>query len=245
MQGSLVPITITSLIDAKLAGFDGADLKVIAHCDDGNDYAVKRIQDGALVPLAEWVGHSLWHDCGLPTPDFAILGDLGGPPAFGSRLELHGRQVKKNDTSYAVSNYFAPHADTLSRCFPLDAWFANPDRHGRNFLERPSITGALLLCIDWSRAWVTSAEPWGDGAHEAASCNTAKWWTFLRTVRRLTADFAAVDRAVALPDDWMTRTLDAAPAEWKAPVDAQRIIDFWRTRRDDLRASARSWVSRF
>ncbi len=86
---SMLSVNVLHEVDSSTLGFDGADLKRIAHYDDGHDYAMKRVEDDHRLPLSEWVSYHLFKACGIPVPDYAILirGQL--PPAFGSRL-VHG-----------------------------------------------------------------------------------------------------------------------------------------------------------
>ncbi len=243
MQKSLIRVSVLNLLDAKPLGFDGADLKVIARCDDGNDYAVKRLQDGQSIPLSEWVGHRLWRQCGLLTPDFSVLYAADGEPMFGSRIEMHKRQLKKEDGKYGIVTFLRPHASKLARCYPLDVWFANPDRHGRNFMLRPGVTGEVLLCIDWSRAWVCGGAPWGTPPDTQS--NTAQWWGFLHKSMGLMPDGASMQAAMGLPDDWLESVLNEAPQEWKSHLDIGSIVDFWRNRRSLLAQSVADWLSQF
>lgn len=104
-QTNLLPVRILNEVDATTFGFDGKDLKRVAQCDDGHSYAMKRVQDGELVPLAEWVGHHLCGRCSILTPDFAVLNDPDGqPPSFGSRIASYA-QIEHDPGSFRVASF--------------------------------------------------------------------------------------------------------------------------------------------
>jgi len=242
-QIPLLDVTVLHEMDSTLS-FDGADLKRIARGDDGHDYACKRMQDGPAIPLCEWVGHHLWRACGLLTPECAVLHyPDDAPPAFGSRLELLASQVVPDAVSYTIVQFFREHLPALSRCYPLDAFFANPDRHGRNFLARPSLTGHDdLLAIDWSRAWIANGQPFGseDVMHTGHS---RQWWNFFRDSMRAPVNCSALDTLLALDGDWLAAILHAAPAAWRSPFDTDSIIEFWHDKRHARADFARQWTT--
>lgn len=241
-QNELFDIAIIREMDST-ALFDGADLKRIARGDDGRDYACKRIEDGPAIPISEWMGYHLWRACGLLTPDFAILHYKdGSPPAFGSRIELLASQVQKDPSIYTISGFFRPHIKSLSIAYPLDAFYVNPDRHGRNFLERPTLTAPELLCFDFSRAWATNGHPWGDRSQMDAS-NTKDWWKFFRNSMRISANLDALERASTLDADWFESKLMAAPAQWLSAIHTDKAIEFWHDSRSAQIAFAKAWVA--
>ncbi len=240
-QNELFDINVIHEVDSTTQ-FDGADLKRIARCDDGRDYACKRIEDGPAIPISEWMGYHLWRACGLYTPDFAILNyQDGSPPAFGSRIELLASQVEKDPAAYTVTGFFRPHVKTLSIAYPLDAFYVNPDRHGRNFLERPTLTSPELLCFDFSRAWATNGSPWGD-EHQMHVSNTRDWWRFFRRAMRISANFSALERASTLGVDWFESKLMAAPEQWLSVIQADKAIEFWHHSRNAQIAFAKAWI---
>ncbi len=241
-QHQLLEVTVLREIDST-ALFDGADLKRVARGDDGRDYACKRMQDGPTIPISEWMGHHLWRACGLLTPDFSVLKYRdGSPPAFGSRIELQASQVQHNPAPYTIVGFFRQHLPVISRAYPLDAFYVNPDRHGRNFLERPTLTTPELLCFDFSRAWAASGSPCGNESHMHAG-NTKDWWRFFKNTMKAPANFTAVERAAALDVDWFEGTLKAAPPQWLSPIHTEKAIEFWHDSRHARAAFARAWAN--
>lgn len=240
-QPSLLQIHVKHEFDST-ALFDGADLKCVVRGDDGRDYAAKRVQDGALIPISEWVGYHLWRACGLLTPDFAVLYyEDDSPPAFGSQIELLGQQIKKDPDTYTIAGFFGPHLPALSLSYPLDAFYINPDRHGRNFIKRPTLTAPELLCFDYSRAWAADRPPCGNEASMHA-CNSAAWWSFFVQHMHARADTAALEAATQLDAQWLRAVLDKAPQEWRAQFDAPAALNFWHHQRTARAAFARRWA---
>ncbi len=241
-QSGLFEVNVIWETDST-ALFDGADLKRIARGDDGRDYACKRIADGPTIPISEWIGYQLWRACGMLTPDFSVLRySDGSPPAFGSRIELQANQVKNNPDHYSIIGFFRPHLRTVSLAFPLDAFYINPDRHGRNFLERPTLTDPELLCFDFSRAGAANSNPWGD-EQSMATCNTAAWWNFFKNLMKASVDLTALQRASQLSDAWFEEQLHAAPSEWTSPIRIDEAVHFWHASRHARAEFAKQWAS--
>jgi len=242
-QIPLLEVTILHEVDSTTL-FDGADLKRVARGDDGYNYACKRLQDGPAIPLSEWVGYHLWRACGLLTPEFAVLHyPDGAPPAFGSRLDIPAlaNQLPQGSAPYGIVQFFREHLPVLSRCYPLDAFYINPDRHGRNFLPRPSLGGSDLMAIDYSRAWIATGQPFG--AQDAMqTCNSRDWWNFFRDHMQVQARFDALDSLLTLDDNWLAVVLHAAPVQWRIPFDTDKILAFWHDERPTRAEFARQWT---
>jgi len=117
-QIPLFDVNILNEVDST-GRLDGVDLKRVAQCDDGYDYACKRLQDGGAIPLCEWVGHHLWRACGLLTPEFAVLHySDDSAPAFGSRIELLANQISSNAGVYAIGQFFREHLPVYPYAIP-------------------------------------------------------------------------------------------------------------------------------
>lgn len=246
MQKSLFAarVRVQFEVDSRQLGLDGADLTRIARGDDQRDYAVKSLETDAALPLTEWVCYHLWRDCGLATPDFAVLEYADGrPPAFGSRFEALARQVRRDPDAYTIAGFFAPHLRGLSRVYPLDGFVTNPDRHGRNFVERPEIAGAVLVCIDFSRAWVTAGAPFGSET-AMRTCQSLAWWRHFRDRMGAKADDAALPAVQELDTGWLERTIFGAPPQWRDHVDVDAACGFWRESRVQRILFAREWCER-
>jgi len=241
-QLSLLPVNVTAIVPSVSVGLDGKDLKWVARGDDGNDYAMKTVADSETLPLSEWVCYSMWGECGLPVPDCAVLVRRSDPPAFGSRIELQSYQLPKGPASfYTIAQYFRPHLADLGRLYPADAFLPNNDRHGRNVIFRQQLTGTTMVSIDFSRAWLQSGQPFGD-MNSLTGSHTAKWWHHFRDLMNVKADHDALDKILALPDDWMLKTISQAPAEWSANINLTAVDDFWRNQRQARATSAKMWL---
>lgn len=243
IQSSLMPVTIDRIAPSASLGLDGADLKWVAHGDDGNEYAMKTLDDHPLLPLTEWVCYRLWRACGLAVPECAILVSPEGlAPAFGSRLDLTARQLPKKFDILTVAATFERHGAALGALYPLDAFLPNPDRHGRNMMLRPQLTGESLVSIDFSRAWLITGQPCGDLAALAPDCQTTQWWRYFRDSLYVKADFTALDKVAALPDTWMSDTIAQTPPQWQAGIDLDAVNSFWQKERRARIDSAKIWV---
>jgi hypothetical protein len=242
MQMSMFSINVLHEIDSSTLGFDGADLKRIAHCDDGHDYAMKRVEDDPRLPLSEWVSYHLFKACGVLVPDFAILKRDQLPPAFGSRIVPNSNQIQKNPDAYAVTAYFSNHHSELSLIYPMDAFLPNPDRHGRNILKRQAALGESLLAIDFSRAWLMNGTPFGDESCLAGS-NSETWWKYLHGRLNIKANYLALDKIVnQLNDDWLSSVVNLAPDEWKISINVNEVNEFWMKQRFNRVSFAKSWT---
>lgn len=241
-QLSLLPVKVTAVVPSSQVGLDGADLKWVARGDDGHDYAMKTIEDSETLPLSEWVCYALWAECGLPVPDCAALAQQGKAPAFGSRIELRSSQLPKgNAAHYTVVQYFGAHRADVAKLYPADAFLPNVDRHGRNVLFRQQLTGTVMVCIDFSRAWLQTGKPFGDMTNLAGS-NTQAWWQFFRDQMSVAPDHSSLDKILALPDEWMLETIGRAPPEWSSSVNLTAVDDFWRQSRQARGADAKMWL---
>lgn len=242
MQMSMFSVNVLHEVDSSTLGFDGADLKRIAHCDDGHDYAMKRVEDDPRLPLAEWVSYHLFKACGVLVPDYAVLRRGQLPPAFGSRLVQGSSQIQTNPDAYSVATYFANHHTELGTIYPLDAFLPNPDRHGRNILKRVGTLGDSLLAIDFSRAWVMNGAPFGDESCMKGS-HSETWWGYFHGRLNIKANYSALDKiANQLKDDWLSTVINLAPAEWTASVDVNEINEFWIKQRINRVSFAKSWT---
>ena len=228
MPSSLLPIYVAHEMDATLGGID---LKRIAEADDGHTYAVKRIVDHPALPLCEWVGYHLCRIVGVRTPDFAVLQYHDGTdPAFGSRMVIDPREIEREPTNYQTLSFFNGHLSTVAKVFPLDAFLANQDRHGGNFLLAPTSTGRSLLAIDFSRAWIRLGEPFGS-TDVLPGSQTDRWWRFFKHCLKVQPDLAALQRIAQLPDDWLEAVVSAAPDCWSRCIDLPGTYDYWRHHR--------------
>lgn len=242
MQTSFLNVHVLHEI---VSPFDGAKvLKIVSKCDDGYEYATKRLIDDARIPICEWVGYHLWRACDLLTPEFAILYYADRrPPAFGSRIENPYNGTLKDTGSSSVASFFKPHLSDIAKIYPVDAFLPNIDRHGCNFLLRQTITTTTLLSIDYSHAWVRTGHPFGDTSKLVKS-NTHSWWKHFRGRMKVQGDFSALEKIGSLPDDWLTKVITSAPKEWVKGLDIHSIDTFWRNDRASRIQFAKDWITR-
>lgn len=242
MQSSLIPIKILHEVDASSEGFDGVDLKRLAKCDDGHTYAVKRIEDHHLMPICEWVGHHFCRECGVLTPDFAILhaGDSNNAKSFGSRISSFA-QIEHDPITARISAFFHGHYAALSRVYSIDAFLTNPDRHGRNLFVRSDAGGSALLAFDYSSSWLRTGEPFGnqDRMHDS---HTFNWW---RTFKRLGAevDKTTLTKLASLNGSWLKQVLDSSPTEWRNQFDETAVLKYWSESRMTRLKWAELWLT--
>jgi hypothetical protein len=242
MQNSLIPIKILHEVDASSEGFDGVDLKRLAKCDDGNTYAIKRVEDHPLMPICEWVGHHFCRACGVLTPDFAILhaADNSTVKSFGSRISSFA-QIEHDPVALRISSFFHGHYEALSRVYSIDAFLVNPDRHGRNLFVRSDSGGTALLAFDYSSGWLRTGEPFGNQERMRDS-HTFKWW---RTFKRLGAgvDKAALDKIASLNANWLEQVLNSSPTDWRNQFNEADVLQFWSTSRRARLEWAELWLT--
>lgn len=242
-QTSLLPVRITNEVDATSFSFDGKDLKRVAQCDDGHSYAMKRVQDGALIPLAEWVGYHLCRRCAILTPDFTVLHDPEGqPPSFGSRIATYA-QIEHDPGSFRVASFFSGHHDALSAIYSLDAIVINPDRHARNiFVEHGHAKQpARVRAFDFSRAWLRTGAPFGNTEAMRDSA-TQKWWkTFHRLGCRPSQE--ALSLLQGTDATWLLGVIESAPEAWRASVDVDAAVTFWERQRLQRIDWAQRWLT--
>ena len=242
MQMSMFAVNVKHEVDSATLGLDGMDLKRVAHCDDGYDYAMKRLEDHPSLPISEWVSYCLFKACGLLVPDYAVLRRVGLPPAFGSRLATGSTQIQKTPDSYQITTYFSGHHNELGAIYPVDAFLPNPDRHGRNFLKREAALGESLIAFDFSRAWVMSGLPFGDEGSLTDS-RTAQWWKYFVQYLKIKADYTALDKIInQLDDNWLSTVIKLAPSEWVLNIDMDKANEFWIKSRADRVIFAKNWT---
>jgi hypothetical protein len=240
IQQRLYPVNLKFELP-KGPSVDGADLKVIGHCDDGFDYALKRPEDGVLLPITEWVCYHLCRAIGIATPDFAVINRAGASPAFGSRWEQNASQLTDLQP-FSIATFFAPHIARLESIYTLDAVLPNYDRHGRNMMRRHTSAGDLLLAFDFSRAWLQTGTPFGDLASLNGS-HTGKWWDYFHSTLSANCDDATLAKIEALPANWLCAVFRVAPTEWVKPIPIRATLRFWKHARADRCAAAAKWLS--
>ena len=223
MQASLLPIRIIQQVPSTL---QTADLKTIGLGDDGFEYALKRLEDHALLPISEWMGYQLCRAVGLFTPDFAPVWLDDDTPAFGSRWE-QAAQIGIPPHPIEVAKYFGGSMRLQNASvFGVDAFLPNEDRHSLNFMWRNTSMGVVPLAFDFSRAWLITGLPFGGHPLHSQSA-TMKMWSYLKAQFGYQIPSKIFQKISSLPDDWLKQVLDAAPAHWLAGFDPKPTIEFW------------------
>lgn len=204
------------------------DLRLVGHCSLGVQYAIKRESDGALLPLAEWVGHKLSELCGIKTPAYDVVECLDGEIAFGSRWENEIQQLMSYDT--AAKAVLSDHAADISRIFGLDFFLPNPDRHLRNFLFSKTGMPKRCLSFDFSLSSVRNGLPFGANVMGPSTKTHA-------VLKRLLIDDLkifdkhryneALSKVKAVDRAQMCQVLDSAPPEWYTAVSKIDILNWW------------------
>jgi hypothetical protein len=240
IQQRLYPVNLKYELP-KGPSIDGADLKVIGHCDDGFDYALKRPEDGQFLPITEWVCYHLCRAVGIATPDFAIVNRAGALPAFGSRWEHDASQLEDLQP-FSIAAFFAHHIARLASIYTLDAALPNVDRHGRNMMTRHTSAGDVLLAFDFSRAWLQTGTPFGDLSRLNGS-NTSEWWSYFHSTMSVNRDDMTLAKIEDLPAKWLCAVFRGAPAEWVKPIPIRATLRFWKHDRTGRCADASKWLS--
>jgi hypothetical protein len=245
MQTTFLTTKVLHEIDASTFGIDGKDLKVIGRAGDGYDYAMKRVEDNPSLPLTEWVAYCLYKKCGISIPDFAILDRGLIPPAFGSRWIQEPIQISEgNLDAYSITNFFNDVKVQLSSIYPIDAFYVNSDRHGRNLIKQNQLTSVNLYTIDFSRSWIINGFPFGD-INRLVNSQTQKWWKFFYKNMKISPSFDNLEKIVTeLSDSWIRTTIMLSPEEWRNSINIDAIEEFWIKERSKRVDYAKSWVNK-
>lgn len=223
-QTNLFPI---KLVHEEATG-GTRDLRLVGYCANNVKYAVKRESDGALLPLAEWIGHKLSDHCGIPTPDFDIVECMDGEIAFGSRWNAAASQIKIFDS--AAQSLLSTHASAISKIFGLDFFLPNPDRHLGNFLFVPDSASPRCLSFDFSLSSVRNGLPFGSHPMGPSAKTNVILREFLTKKlnkfdkHRFNESLTAVQNVTV---EGIASILDAAPVQWFTKVSKDEIIEWW------------------
>lgn len=245
-QQPLIPIQV--LYEAP-SEHGTADLKVLGRGDDGFDYAIKRTEDHAMLPISEWIGYRLCEAVGIPTPESRALLRENGTVAFGSRIEANYSMLDKTKVNNPVSlvQFFGAHVLAINAIYAIDAFLPNDDRHGRNMMIRNNPTGDLLLAFDFSRSWLVLgsdaiySKDWQKTLPN--SSNTKQWWAALKQLIKASAGTDTLDAIANLPDDWLMQQFREAPKDWLAGVPVRKCIRAWKMHRKARAIQAAQWLA--
>jgi len=206
-------------------------LRLTGFALNGEQYAIKTIDDGALLPITEWFCYHLCSTVRIPTPGWDVIERPNGTLAFGSRID--------QDTS--LLGYLSPNpvfiysilrslASPLSRMLSLDYFLPNIDRHINNILVRQLPSNHMVaLAFDWSHASdpaTFAVWPWQTPNNSLSTINALKQrgdWDS-NSALQTNLDIAAI------PGATVRIWLDAAPIEWipnQDPAWINQVVQSW------------------
>lgn len=146
------------LFDLEILDYQPTDasahLKKIGFDSAGNQYAIKRIDDGNWIPLSEWIGYSLSQKVGIATPVFAIGYDDKRSPVFCSRWE-DGKIFVKGDSRIDVLAELSTRLQAILNIVVLDEFIENLDRHSGNLIFKETMPS--VLSFDFSLVQLTKS----------------------------------------------------------------------------------------
>jgi hypothetical protein len=232
------PIFTINIVTEEPPLTQTADLKLIGYGDDGHRYALKTLEDHALLPLTEWFCYHLCRAVGIQTPDFFIVKRKTNI-AFGSRYEGNADQLdpaKKSPEPIIarLTRLFGDNQKQISAIYGIDFFLPNNDRHLNNFLFRLSGRTSIPLAFDFSQAWVILGLPFGVNAWETGS-KSQKAYDFLKAQNWIVSSetMSILDKIEQLPDNFVEQVVDSAPVSWLDNFDKQATINYWQTQRKE------------
>jgi hypothetical protein len=222
--GALFPLKVRS---TRTATFGTADLKTVARTHDGQDYAVKQLSDGPLIPASEFFAYHLCPACQIAVPYWALLEMLSGELAFGSRFE-GGHKEWKDFSGPSRQNLLQEAAESVSAILALDVFLGNYDRHFGNFLFRPNLSKQWsAMAIDYSRAVFVNGLPMGP--LPPPTCHTSNTIVALKKLQAWNgpaAVFAATAiQAVTVPA--VRQWFEDLPEDWLDANQRQAVLSWW------------------
>lgn len=227
----------TTLFNVKLAKLEPvsgtADLKAIGYTSTLEKYAVKREQDGEMLPIAEWIGHSLCRLCDIPTPFFTIVECPNSEElAFGSRWEENSSQITNEMTGIDQLSTLANHSNQISEIHSIDLFSANEDRHAGNFLFVTRANTDICLAMDFSQAAMRIQKPFG--RHPIPSdCHTMTLISTLATrgIFHKAGYDLAHQKLCKINDSDFESVLNSAPNQWYENIGKMEVMDWWKSER--------------
>jgi hypothetical protein len=218
------------LVDEVPSPYGGKDAKALGIDASSNEYLLKRLEDGDLLPLTEWVCHHVCRLVGVPTPEFSVVLRTDGEPAFGSRIDLSAADFNKPPvlTPADQISIVKDAGSTMSTALALDIVLPNPDRHFGNWLYAPRRRKFIALAIDWSRCDAFTAPPFQRWPWPP-ECNSSKTVELMKQMGALDADsLRHTWRELAKIDSHDLLTIiRSAPELWRAKLDENAMLNWW------------------
>lgn len=219
----LFPLEVACFVPSP---WPSADLKELARCTDGHDFAAKWEHEGAGLPASEWLGHKLTQACRIATPFTAVL-HHGGLHGFGSRIEGAVSSFKNLAPPERMA-VLADCAQAMCGTLALDIFIGNEDRHLNNWLFRRNLAGQWApLCIDFSRALFRRgfpADPW-----PLPACNTTSTVALLKSMGRWDGPHAVfvAEQLQRITPAVLQHWLQDCPQQWLDQAQRTTLSAWW------------------
>jgi hypothetical protein len=218
---------------------NGRHLKTNAIAEDGFDYAVKTIEDHAMLPFSEWFCYQIAQTMGVSCPGCAILVMPDGSHAFGSRLQKDMQHMQDYIAKGQSPEDFLKNCDDrMSVIYAMDLFIANIDRHFGNFLFGTNSMGQLtVMPIDYSHAWWVGGWPLRDITSHANITNNNI------NILRALGLWHSAPALMALASLSQVRAntvqgwLNQMPPSWLSEADKNTLVTWWGTEEFHARVS--------
>src|SRR5688572_25381694 len=116
------------------SNLNSADAEYVVTASDSMDYVVKTQKRHPAIPASEWICHRLAEECGVPTPQFAIIRLRDGTAGFGSQWDSSIVANLDVINSVVITIPGIPNlAPIFSAIYVLDLFVFNVDRHINNY----------------------------------------------------------------------------------------------------------------
>lgn len=228
MQLSFLPRTI---IRTETVSFGTADCNTMGVADNGEEFVLKRLCNGQMVPASEWVCSSLALAAGLAIPHFEMVSLDDGEMAFGSLWDnlLNGEQTRE------IWIRKRPHPENfssnLSRIYAFDQFVYNPDRHLKNYFFRHGSSPAkppVLLAPDYGRALFAATFP---PHNTLLECHTTEVACFMRKTYGWEPEQAngVLNKLEMIPLEKVKIVVNEMPDSWLSPTHKAEFIEWWKS----------------
>lgn len=226
MQLSIFPKTI---VRTETVSFGTADCSTMGVADNGEEFVLKRLCNGSMVPASEWICSSLAVAAGLAVPTFEIVTLDDGEMAFGSHWDNLLKSSDIRETwirKLPLPENFSAH---LSRIYAFDQFVYNQDRHLNNYFFRYGSKPGnppVLLAPDYSRALFAAEFPPPD---RLPRCNTVNVARFVLGNYGWEPNQAntVLNRLEIIPFEKVKLIVDEMPDSWLSQSHKEKFIQWW------------------
>lgn len=228
MQPQQPPLFPIDIQRTEPAPFGSADCTHYGVGFDGLPYLLKRVAPhNPYMPAAELICARMAAACQVACAAGYVANLPTGEQAFGSRAESGVLSLNQMASLLTDISFWGRVAPMLAAIYAFDVFVRNEDRHLGNYLVRHTFAGSDLMAIDHSRALLVTG--WPHKLLKLPRCNTTQCQNHLRNLTpfRLNDALAAIDRLMALDDDWFGRNICDLPAPWWPTPDRVKIERWW------------------